>query len=41
MEYAVITNSFKKNMGDTAKNSINERIQFKHQVKQKTPFKKA
>lgn len=33
MECSVISNSFKKNVGDTAKNSINGRIQFKHQVK--------
>jgi len=33
MECSVISNSFKKNVGDIAKNSINERIQFKHQVK--------
>lgn len=33
MECSAISNSFKKNVGDIAKNSINERIQFKHQVK--------
>lgn len=30
---SAISNSFKENVGERAKNSINERIQFKHQVK--------